>query len=103
MVCLLALQVLTIIAPAQMQRGDMMGAASMLQSAFTLSKGLRDLPTMLSALHCSSEHYAQTGDLAMFDSNKHYAASKHAVYVQAIQHAIQTPLHNKIMQWQGFR
>lgn len=90
------------IAPAQMQRGDMMGAASMLQSALTLSKGLGDLPTILSALQCRSEHYAQTEDVALFDSNKQYAASKHAIYVQAIQDAIQTPLHSKIMQWQGF-
>lgn len=96
------LQVLNVLAPAQMQRGDLLGASSMLQSSFTLSKGLHDLPTMLSALQGISDFHAQAGDVANFDTNAQYAADKHAAYVQIIQNAVQTAEHSKIMQWQGF-
>ena len=96
------LQVLNVLAPAQLQRGDTMGAQSMLQSSFTLTRGLHDLPTMLSALQGISEYHAQAGETEKFDANAQYAASKHAAYVQAMQDAVQTAEHSKIMQWQGF-
>lgn len=96
------LQVLNVLAPAQMQRGDTMGAQSMLQSSFTLSKGLHDLPTMLTALQGISDYYAQAGDTKNFEANAQYAGSKHAAYVQAMQDAVQTAEHSKIMQWQDF-
>ena len=89
------------LAPAQMQRGDMMGAASMLQSSFTLSKGLHDVPTMLTALQGISDHHAKSGEMAQFHDNTRHATTKHAEYVQALQEASQTLLHRKIMQWQG--
>lgn len=97
-----ALQVLNVLAPAQMQRGDTMGAQSMLQSSFTLSKGLHDLPTMLTALQGRSDFYAQTGDTTAFNANKEYVASKQAAYELIKQDAVQASEHSKIMQWQGF-
>lgn len=96
------LQVLNVLAPAQLQRGDTMGASSMLQSSFTLSKGLHDLPTMLSALQGISDYYSQTGDMTNFDKNFHYAANKRTAYVHLIEEAVQTAEHSKLMQWQGF-
>lgn len=96
------LQVLNVLAPAQLQRGDTMGASSMLQSSFTLSKGLHDLPTMLSALQGISDFYFQTGDMTNFDKNSQYIASKRMAYEHTIESAVQTPEHSKIMRWQGF-
>ena len=96
------LQVLNVLAPAQLQRGDTMGASSMLQSSFTLSKWLHDLPTMLSALQGISEFYSQTGDATSFDKNSQYITSKRTAYEHTIENAVQTAEHNKIMWWQGF-
>ncbi|KAL3152138.1 hypothetical protein ABBQ32_001235 [Trebouxia sp. C0010 RCD-2024] len=98
----LVAQVLNVLAPAQLQRGDTMGASSMLQSSFTLSKGLHDLPTMLSALQGISDFYSQTGDVTNFDKNSQYISSKRTAYVHTIENAVHTAEHGKIVQWQGF-
>lgn len=79
-----------------------MGAQSMLQSSFTLSKGLHDLPTMLTALQGKSEFYAQTGDTKALNANNEYIVSKQAAYEHIKQDAVQASEHSKIMQWQGF-
>lgn len=79
-----------------------MGAQSMLQASFTLSKGLHDLPTMLTALQGISDYHTQAGDTENFNANAQYAASKHAAYVQVMQDTVQTAEHSKIMQWQSF-
>lgn len=79
-----------------------MGASSMLQSSFTLSKGLHDLPTMLSALQGISDFYSQTGDVTNFDKNSQYISSKRTAYVHTIENAVHTAEHGKIVQWQGF-
>lgn len=79
-----------------------MGAQSMLQSSFTLSKGLHDLPTMVTALQGMSDFYAQTGDTTAFNANQEYVASKQAAYAHIKQDAVEASEHSKIMQWQGF-
>ncbi len=90
------------LAPAQMQRNDMMGAQSMLQSSLTLSKSLHDLPTLLAALQGILQYHEKTGDMANYESDVQYMDKKHAEYVQEVDLAQETHLHSRIMQWQGF-
>ena len=96
------MQLLSILGPSQMQKGDMMGAQSMLQSSFTLSKGLHDLPTMLAAVQGIMKYHEKTGDTEGYDANVQFTDRKNTEYLQQIQLAQSTQMHSTIMQWQGF-
>lgn len=88
------------LAPAQMQRGDMLGAQSMVSASFTLAKSIRDYPAMLSALAAISQFHERNGDVASVNQNVVYAQSKMELFQQQVNNAVNTPEHTYIMQWQ---
>lgn len=95
------LQVLSVLAPAQMQRGDMLGAQSMVSASFTLAKSMHDYPAMLSALTAISQFHQRNGDTDSVNQNIAYAQSKMELFEQQIQSAASSPAHADIMQWQA--
>ena len=95
------LQVLSVLAPAQMQRGDMLGAQSMVQASFTLAKSIHDYPAMLSALAAVIQFHERNGDTDNVNHNIAYTESKMVLFQQQIQSAATTQDHVFIMQWQA--
>lgn len=95
------LQVLSVLAPAQMQRGDTLGAQSMVSASFTLAKAIHDYPAMLSALAAVTQLHQRTGDVDSVEKNIAYTASKMELFTQQIQSAANTQQHVYIMQWQA--
>ena len=98
----LAVQIMNVMAPAQLQRGDKEGAKTMLQSSFTLSTALHDMPTLVASLQGISELYGHLRDTSNYNDSLQHADRKRMEYMQIIQHANSTPSHRHIMQWQGF-
>ena len=96
------MQVVKVLAPPQMQRGDMEGAKSMLTSSYTLGSGLHDLPTMLNTVQGIMQFSEATGDAATHESNRSWTEKKSKEYLLQIQAAQQAQIHHRIMQQQGF-
>ncbi|KAL0026688.1 hypothetical protein WJX79_004396 [Trebouxia sp. C0005] len=95
-------QIIVAMAPVQMQKGDTVGATSLLQSSLTLSSANCDLPTLITGLHCSSHLHAKLGDIGKYHDCLKRAEEKNTKYLQIMEDAQNKPSHSEIMQWQGF-
>ncbi|KAK9829739.1 hypothetical protein WJX72_007604 [[Myrmecia] bisecta] len=80
----LVAQVLNLLTPLQLQKGDLSGAENMLASGFTLSKSLFDLPSQITTLRLVQDICVRKGDTDKQAGNAAYLQRKSSLQWQPI-------------------
>lgn len=95
-------QVLNVLAPVQLSKGDRPGAEQMLQSALTLGKSVGDLPTLVTASAGLQRLFAAApGDAERAASQLAYTQRKGGELAAAVAAAAAGPHHAALLAWAG--
>ncbi|KAL4439010.1 hypothetical protein ABPG77_006947 [Micractinium sp. CCAP 211/92] len=93
-------QVLNVLAPVQLSKGDRSGAEQMLSSALTLGKSVGDLPTMVTASASLQRLLSDAaGDAERAASQRAFTQRKEGQLAAAVAAAAAGPHHAALLAW----
>lgn len=93
-------QVLNVLAPVQLSKGDRSGAEQMLSSALTLGKSVGDLPTMVTASASLLRLFSDSaGDAERAASQRAFTQRKEGQLAAAVAAAAAGPHHAALLVW----